>query len=683
MPRFSMESIRNVCLVGHTGTGKTTLFEALLHAAGALSATGSVERGTTVSDYDPMEKERSHSLNTVLASVDFRDTHINLIDTPGLSDFRGPTFAAMASCETVAIVINAQVGLDRDVAKLVQRARARGNECLLIINRIDVPGVKLEQLLSDLRSQIGSECLPLNLPAKGRRGVLDCFYNSAGDADFSSVATAHQQIIDQVVEINPEVMDHYLEEGEAKLSRTELHDAFEQCLRESHLLPVLFTSARTGVGIRELLEVIVNLLPNPKEGNPPRFLIGEGKDAQPAQTVADPAKHVVAHVFKIINDPFVGKLSLFRIYQGSVRKDTQLYLGDGRKAFRVAHLFKLFGKEHSEIELGVAGDICAIAKVEEMHYDGVLHDSHDEDHWHLAPLDLPQPMFGLSVQPASRGHEQKLSSALAKLSEEDPCFVVEHRSEVNETVVRGLGELHLKVMLARLAQRFQVEVKTAPPRIAYRETISQAAEGHHRHKKQTGGAGQFGEVFLRVTPLARGQGFSFSDDSKGGSIPHSLIPAVEKGVRLTIQAGAIAGYPLQDIAVSAYDGKHHPVDSKEVAFVSAGKKALLDAISKARPLVLEPIVNLEVTMPEGLMGEVTSGLSIKRAKIAGTDAAGSGELKIRAQVPLSELSDYMSELKAQTAGQGSYTLELSHYEPVPAGVQKQLMEAYKPRVEED
>jgi elongation factor G len=432
--------------------------------------------------------------------------------------------------------------------------------------------------------------------------------------------------------------------------------------------------------VAELLQLAERLLPNPAEGNPPPFL---GADGRPVAVRADPARHVVADVFKIVNDPFVGKLGIFRVWQGTVRRDSQLFVDDAHKPFKVGHLLRPNAKSHEEIGQAIPGDIAAVAKVEEIHFDAVLHDSHEHDRIHLAPLRFPQPMFGLALEPRHKGQEQKLSNALARLAEEDPCFRVEHHKELNETVVRGLSDLHLKIMLERMQDRYGVEVTTRPPRIAYRETIAGQAEGHHRHKKQTGGAGQFGEVFLRVEPLERGAGFEFVDAVKGGVIPGQFLPSIEKGVRQAMERGAIAGYPLQDLRVTVYDGKHHPVDSKEVAFVSAGKKAFLDAVGKARPIVLEPIVDVEVSIPEASVGDVTGGLAGKRARILGTDAQRGGELLIRAQAPLAELTDYATELKSMTGGRGRYSLDLSHYEPVPAPVQKQLSEGWKPHTEED
>lgn len=676
---YSTENIRNVALAGHPGAGKTTLFEALLHAGGTLQTAGSIERGSTVSDFDPMEKARGHSIDTAIASTDHANVHLNLIDTPGYPEFRGPALSALSAVETALIVVDADTGVSHGTRRLMERAKQRGLCRVVAVNKIDHEGTDLAGVLDELRAEFGPELLPLNLPADGGTRVVDCFWQTGGgDSDLGPVADWHQKIIDQVVEINETVMEHYLDLGEGGLSGAELHDAFEQCLREGHLVPVVFVSARSGTGVKELLDIAERLFPHPGEANPPPFL----KNGEPILARPDPAAHVIADVFKIVNDPFVGKLGVFRVYQGTVKRDSQLFVDDARKPFKVGHLFKLKGKDHVEIERAIPGDIAAVAKVEDLHFDAVLHDSHDEDHIRLAPIEFPKPMFGLAIEAASKGQEQKLSNALQRLAEEDPAFVVEHHAELNETVVRGLSDLHLRLMLERLKDRYGVEVKSHPPRIAYRETISAPAEGHHRHKKQTGGAGQFGEVFLRVEPLPRGAGFEFVDAVKGGTIPGQFLPAVEKGVRQALEAGAVAGYPLQDLRVTVHDGKHHPVDSKEVAFVTAGKKAFLDAVLKAKPQVLEPVVDLEVSAPETQVGDITGGLSSKRARINGTDSAR-GEVVVRAQAPLSELEGYAAELKSATAGQGRYALDFSHYEPVPASIQARLAATYKPRHDDD
>lgn len=675
---YSTQDIRNVALAGHPGAGKTTLFEALLHAGGALQAAGSIERGNTVSDHDPVERERGHSIDSTLASIDQPGLHLNLIDTPGYPDFRGTALPALAVVETALVVVDASRGIQHGTRRFMQRAEGRRLCRMIVVNKIDQEGVDAGALLAELREAFGPVVLPLNLPADGGRRVVDCFSADGGDSDAGPVAEWHRAIVDQVVEVNEQVMEHFLDDGESGLAPRELHDAFEQCLREGHLVPVCFVSARTGAGVPELLAICRDLLPSPLEGNPPDFVA----DGVEVAVSADPAGPAVADVFKIINDPFVGKIGVFRLYQGTLSKDMPLLVDDARKPVRAAHLYRMQGKDHAAVDQVVAGDIAAIAKVEEVHFDAVLHDRHEQDHLHLAPTVFPQSMFGLAIAPASRGQEQKLATALEKLSQEDPAFLVEHDEETHETRIRGLSDLHLRIMLDRLAARHAVEVTTRTPRIAYRETIAAAAEGHHRHKKQTGGAGQFGEVYLRIAPLPRGGGFEFVDEVKGGTIPGQFMPAVEKGVRQAVGHGAIAGYPIQDVRVVVYDGRHHPVDSKEVAFTAAGRKAFLDAVSRAAPQVLEPIVELEVSAPEAQAGDVTGGLAAKRARIHGTDSQH-GEIVIRAQVPLSELDGYAAELKSATAGQGRYSLDFSHYEPVPPGVQQRLVAAHQPGAEDD
>ena len=680
---YSTENIRNIAITGHSGSGKTTLVEALLQGAGAINQKGSVARGTTVCDFDPQEKTHQHSLDSAIASLDYQGSHVNLIDTPGYPDFIGRALSVLPAVETCAVVVNAQSGIEMVTGRIMESAGERGLDRLVIVNKIDADGADPETVLQQLREAYGSECLPLNLPAGGGTEVVDCFFQSEGkETDFLSVAETHVNIVDQVVELDEELMEQYLEQGE-DIKPEQLHEPFEQALREGHFIPVCFVSAETGAGVPQLLEVLARLMPNPGEGNPPPVFRGEGDAAEEVEIRPDPGGHVIAHVFKVNIDPFVGKLGVFRIHQGTVTKDSQLYIGDGRKPFKVGHLLKLQGREHNEIDRGVPGDICGVAKIDDIHFNALLHDSHDEDQVYLQSIDIPAPMYGLAIQTKSRGDEQKISDALHKLGAEDQSFLVEHNAATNETVIRGLGEFHLRIMLEKLKDRHNVEVTTRPPKIAYKETITANAEGHHRHKKQTGGAGQFGEVFLRVEPLPRGSGFEFVDAVVGGVIPKPLIPAVEKGIKQALESGFLSGNPMQDIRVTVYDGKHHPVDSKEVAFIAAGKKAFLDAFHKARPVVLEPIVDINVTAPSGAMGDINADISGKRGRISNTLALAGGMSTITARVPLSELDNYQSQLKSMTGGAGSYSLSFSHYDPVPAKTQKELMAAHKPKEEED
>ena len=675
------ENIRTIALVGQAGSGKTTLAEALLAQAGAIGAPGSVERGSTVCDYTPQEKSLRHSLKLAVASFEVQDTRVHLLDTPGYPDFLGHSLPALAAVETAAVVIDAQNGLEMMTGRFMQWAARRGLDRLIVVNKIDA-GADLEALLESIRQAYGKECLPLNLPAGGATRVSDCFFAPSGEADFSSVEQAHKQLVDQVVEVDEALMEVYLEQG--SIEPEQLHAPLERALREGHLIPVVFTSATTGAGISELLDVIVRLMPNPAEGNPPVYVQTpvDGGVASEIRAEPDSSKHALAHVFKVEIDPYLGRLAVFRVHQGRITPATQLFIGEGRKPVKPGHIFMLCGKQQTELSEALPGDICAIAKVDEIQFDHILHDSPEDAHIHARPLELPSAIFGLAVQSKKRGDEQKISDVLHRLVAEDPCFHIEHNAQANETVIRGLGEMHLKTMLEKMASQYKLELDTRPPAVPFRETIVAKAEGHNRHKKQTGGAGQFGEVFLRVEPLSRGAGFEFVDQVKGGVIPSVYLPAVEKGVRSVMDSGYIAGFPLQDLRITVYDGKSHPVDSKEVAFVAAGRKAFLDALSKARPIVLEPIVNVEVALPESYMGDIAGDLSARRGHITGSEAPRPGMLRLSAQAPLSELETFPSRLKALTSGHGSYTLEFSHYEPAPSPLQQKLVAQHKPAAED-
>ena len=668
-------NIRTLALVGPAAAGKTTLAEALLQHTGAMGAAGSVERGSTVSDHDALEIKAGHSLQSSVMHLDHGGCRIHLIDTPGAPDFIGQSLPALEAVETAAIVINAAAGIEPMAQRMMAYAAERGLDRLVIVNRIDAQDVDLSAVLADIQAAFGKECLPLNLPDAGATQVVDCFYNREGHCDFGAVADAHRALVEQVVEVDGDFVDRYLNDGD--IDANELHAPLEQALREGHLIPVCFVSARTGAGVPELLDVIARLLPNPTEGNPPDFLNGEGDAATLMHAKPDPAAHVLAHVFKVSIDPYVGKLGFVRVHQGSITPGTQLYVGDGRKPFKVGHVYLQQGKNHVEVPSAGPGDICAVAKIDELHFDAVLHDAAEDDHIHLKPLPFPVPVHGVAISPKRRGDEQRMWDIVGKLVAEDPCLKLEHLAQTNETVVYGLGELHLRMLLERLRDVHKFEVDTRLPRITYRETITQNAAAQYRHKKQSGGAGQFGEVHLRIEPLPRGAGFEFVDQVKGGTIPGQFMPAVEKGVREALAEGVIAGYPVHDVRVIVHDGKHHAVDSKEIAFVTAGKRAFQAAIREAKPVVLEPIAQVQIAAPESAMGAITGDLSARRGMVSGTDSGQLGQLTVNGQAPMAELADYQTRLNAMTAGQGRYSLALSHYEVVPPGVQQQLMGQHK------
>jgi elongation factor G len=676
------DAIRNLALIGPAGAGKTTLAEALLHAAGAIKQRGSVARGDTVCDYDPREISMTHSLDTAICHCDWQGTRINIIDTPGFTDFLPRTVAVLPAVECAALVLSASGGFETGARRLMKAAGEAQLGRLIIVNKMDTEPGKLGALLADIQDAFGARCLPVNLPSEHGTKVVDCFFrDGGGHSDFSSVAEAHTKLLDQVVEVDEALMEAYLESGQ-NLDPEQLHDAFETALRERHLIPVIFVSAETGAGVEALLDYIVKLLPSPREANPPPFTRGEGDEAEPVVVSAEPGDHVVAHVFKVIVDPYVGRTAVLRVHQGTISNGAQLFVGESRKPVKLNHLYQLQGKQSREVSEAVPGDIVAVTRIDSLSFNDVLHDSHDEDHFHVRLPEAAPPMMGVAIKPAQRGNEQKLSDALQKLCAEDAALRVEHRAGTNETVVLCSGELHLRLVLEAMKDRFNVEVDTHAPTIPYRETVTRPAEGHHRHKKQTGGAGQFGEVYLRVAPLPRGSGFEFASEVVGGSIPNQFIPAVEKGVRQALESGAIAGFPLQDLRVAVYDGKTHPVDSKEVAFISAGRRAFIEAIKAAAPIVLEPIVHLQVTVPMDTLGTVTGHLSSRRGRMLGSTSLSGQRIQIDAEAPLAELQDYANQLKAMTGGSGAWSMQLDRYEPVPPKLQQELMSAAR-REEED
>ncbi len=674
---YTTADIRNVCLVGPGHAGKTQLAEALLKAGGAISQVGSVEKGDTVSDFSPMERELGHSLYPSVCHLDHAGIHVNLIDTPGYRDFFGRAVSVLPAVETAAIVVDAENGIQTVTTRMMDAAKDQRLCRMIIVNKIDEEGVDLGALVDDIRATFGSECLPINLPTADGSSVVDCFFAPNGaDTAFSNIETAHTQIVDQVVEVDDELMELYLEQGE-ELTPEQLHAPFEKALREGHLVPICFVSATTGVGVKELLDVFEQLMPSPAEGNPPVFHKGEGDDAKEVVVSPDPDQHVIAHVVMVNIDPFKGKLAVFRIHQGTIRPGNQLFVGDARKPIKVSQLLKLNGGDLKKVDVGMPGDICAIPRVDEAHYDAVLHDSREEDRFHLRHNRLPRPMFGLAIRATNDADAQKTSDALHSAEAEDPSLRLDHVASLNEVVLRGLGEMHLRTVLDGISERYGLQMDTSLPSIAYRETITAPAEGHHRHKKQTGGAGQFGEVYLRVEPLPPGTGFEFANKVVGGSIPSQYIPAVETGVRQVMNTGAISGHEMQDVKVTVYDGKHHAVDSKEIAFVQAGKKAFLEAINEAKPIVMEPIVDVTFSVPSDCMGGVTGDLAGMRGMVSGTNNLPNNRMEISGQAPLKELQSYHSRLKSLSAGEGSFTMDFSHYAQVTPQTHKELISEFR------
>jgi elongation factor G len=664
--------------LGHGGSGKTSLTEAMLHTTGAISRLGSVDEKTTVSDYYDEEKEHQHSILSAVVNAQHNGKLINIIDTPGAPDFVGPAIAAMPAAETAIIVINAAAGIETNTRKLFALAGERGKPRMIVINKMAAENVDLPELIKNIQETFGSQCRCANLPAADRKSVIDCIENSSGDSPVMGVADAHTQLIENVVEADDALMERYL--GGEEIPAAEIGPAFVKALRAGTLIPIVFTEARQEIGIKELLGLITKYTLSPAEAEPTRLVDGENV----TELKADPAGPLVGVVFRVAFDPRSNmKYSSIRIFSGTLKSDTNMLHNEDKKGLRPGHILKPQGGETKEIDAGIAGDIVVLAKLEELKIGDLLHDGRVPGKYQMPPF--PEPMFALAMEPASRGDEQKIGGALDRLREEDPCFKTTRDAQTKELVAQGLGDLHLRIMIEKMQNRFKLAVNTKEPKIPYKETITAKAEGHYRHKKQTGGAGQFGEVYLRVEPADRNSDppLQFSWDIYGGTIPGQFEPAILKGVNDVMQSGPIAGFPMQDVKCSIYDGKHHPVDSKEVAFRAAGKGAFIDAIRKAKPALLEPIVNIEVTIPAENVGDIAGDLSSKRGRVVGQDMLPGNFIVIKAQVPLSEVSQYTSQLKSVTGGRGSFSMTLSHYEPVPPNVQQQIVALYGKKKEEE
>jgi elongation factor G len=670
--------IRNIVLIGHGGAGKTTLAEAMLHAAKATGRLGSVDDGTSLLDFTDLEKERNHSIDPAACFIEHGGKTIDIIDAPGYPDFIGGAIASIAGGDTAVLVISAAAGIEVNTRRLRAVAEGMGLPMAIVVNKIDADNVNLEELVGQITETFGNACKPMNLPTGGGSGVIDCLANDSGDADILDVADVHTELVENIIESDEELMEAYL--GGEDVPADKLNAAVASAMMEGSVVPILFTSAKKEVGTAELLDVIVNFFPTP-DMVPARAITAAPGEGDTVECTTDAAKPFIGQAFKLTTDPFVGKLAWIRVLQGTLTPESSYHLGDEKKPAKVGHLFKVMGKETKEVKQAVAGDLIALAKVEEIKAGDILHA--DATPMFGTMPTFPTPMFSLAVTPKSRGDEQKISGALTKLAEEDPTFVTTRDGQTHEVVISGIGDLHLRLALAKMKGRFDLDVDTKPPKIPYKETITAKAEGHHRHKKQTGGSGQFGEVYLRVEPTEPGEGFEFVNDLFGESIPRQYLPAIEKGILEVLEQGAIAGYPMQDIRVSVYDGKHHPVDSKEVAFKAAGKYAFIDAVQKAKPALLEPFVDMEITVPANFMGDIASDLSGRRGRIQGQDMLPGNLCVIKAQAPLSEVMQYNSQLRSVTGGQGSYTMELSHYEAVPGNVQQQIVAAAEQAKEED
>lgn len=669
---IDINDIRNVVLLGHGASGKTSLAETILHKTGATNRLGNVEDGSSVCDYDDEEKSRHNSIHSALIHTNHGGKLINIIDAPGYPDFIGPALLSLAAVETAVVVVSAPSGIELNTRKLFEAAAKQGLARIIVINKIDAENAELGELVSNLQQTFGSQCRCVNLPAANKTTLIDCIVNDKGDSPVMDVAQAHTEFVETVIEADDALMERYL--GGETIAPEQVAGAFVKAMLSGKIVPILFANAKKEIGTTELLDLIVKFSPSPAAVKPAQLKVGD----KMVEVKADKNGPLAGVVFRVGFDPRSNmKYTAIRLFSGTMKPDSTIMRNDEKKGIRPGHIFRSQGVEHKDVEAGIAGDIITLAKAEDLHMGDMINDGKLVGKFELAAV--PNPMFSLAIEPAARGDEVKIGTALDKICQEDQCFKVSHDTQTKELVISGLGDLHLRVVLAKLAHRFKLSINTKPPKIPYRETITAKAEGHYRHKKQTGGAGQFGEVYLRVEPAERNSTppLQFSWDIFGGSIPGQYEAPIVKGINDVMENGIVAGFHMQDIKVSVYDGKYHPVDSKEVAFRSAGKGAFKDAVSKAKPVLLEPIVNMDITIPADYMGDITGDLSSRRGRVQGQEMLTGNMMILKAQVPLSEVAQYNSQLKSVTGGQGSYSMELSHYEPVPPNVQQAVIAQYK------
>lgn len=680
MAAKEMGDIRNVAFVGHSGAGMTSLCEAILFKAGVTNRLGSVDDGTSMLDYDDESKDRKQSLDSTFFHFEHGGALINAFDTPGTPDYCGTAIAALAAVETAVVVVSAAGGVGVNTRRMFNTAKKYGLARMLVINRIDADNVNLEDILASVRDTFGAGCHPINLPADGGKRLINVLKSEEGAADLLDVARCHTELLDSIVETDDELMESYMETGSLPPER--LKPAIMKAVASGHVIPILFTNARGEIGVSELLDALVLFAPSPAAGKKRVLKTGEGEEATETEIEPKADGDFVAQVIRITTDPKSNiRYSIVRVHSGTLSGDGTVFPSGERKGQRVGHLLKLCGDQHAEMVAGRAGDIVAIAKLE-LHVGNLVFAQASEGA--IAMPKIPTPMYSLAIEPKARGDVEKISAALHRFAEEDPCFFYERDNETNELVMSGLGDLHLTVICDKMKRYFKVEMDTKPPKIPYRETISGSVKYvEYTHKKQSGGSGQFARVFIDMEPTERGEGYEFVDKIFGGSIDQAYRLSVDKGVRAQMKKGVIAGCPVVDVRVRLVDGKTHPVDSKDIAFQIAGRQVFKKAFAQCKPILLEPIVHVDVTAPTDNVGDITRDLAGKRGQILGQDMLPGNQIVVRASVPLSEIAGYASQLKSVTGGQGSYSMEFDRYDVVPPNVQQQIVAATKKEEEEE
>nr|WP_213169194.1 elongation factor G [Alkalicella caledoniensis] len=677
-----MSMIRNIAVISHGGAGKTSVAESMLYTAGAITRLGRVDDGTTTFDYDQDEIKRQITINTALAPCEWQNHKINIVDTPGYFDFVGEVKGALRIVDGTLLVLCGASGVEVGTEVMYDYAQEQGLPKVVFINKMDRENANFSKTYDQLREKYGSKIVPMQIPIGSEaslKGVVDVlreeayiyenenkFNNGQIPKDLQDLVQEYKEIIyEAVAESDDELLMKYLD-GE-ELTKEEVELGLRKGVKEGKIIPVLCGSAVKNIGIAQLMEFINFAMPSPGELGTIRATLNERE----VEIRTDEKEKFSALVFKTMADPYVGKLTFFRVYSGTLKSDSIIYNATKMTSERIGQLFLMKGKNQEPVDLVQAGDIAAVAKLQETSTGDTLCEK--EMQLNLRPIDFPRPVISFAVEPKSKNDEEKVGSGLARFVEEDPTFKVERNTETKETIISGMGELHLEIIVNRLAKKFGVDVDLKSPKIPYKETIKGKAKVEGKHKKQSGGRGQFGHVWIEFEPLTRGENFEFVDKIFGGAVPRNYIPAVEKGLIEVMEEGVLAGYPVVDIKATLLDGSYHNVDSSEMAFKIAASLAFKKAMQQAQAVLLEPIMNVEVLVQDNFMGDIMGDMNSRRGRIMGMEPLEGGLQKVKAQVPLAEMYKYSIDLRSMTQGRGSFTMEYSHYEEVPAHIQEQIV----------
>lgn len=683
MANFEAKDIRNIMLLGHSGCGKTSLAEGLLFNAGAIPKKGTIEEGNTVSDYNEDEKERKSSVSASLMSFSANSKKINMIDTPGYTDFIGEIIGGLRAADASIIIVNATGGVEIGTERAYKMSKEKEVPCFFFINRIDKEHADFGKCIETMKKKFGKNCVIVTYPMgeeSSLKGVVNLLtrqgLDELSDSEKAKAKNAIDALSEAVAETDDSLLEKYLEKGE--LSFDELKTAFAKGVTEGKIYPVLCGSATRNIGVKELLDAIINYAPAPI--NRPKIEAAKSDGSEKVTIEMNPNGPFSALVFKTLSDPYLGQISIFKVFSGKLQSNTGFYNVTKGVKEKIGPIFSLLGKTQASLESVQAGDIACVAKLKDTQTGDSLSD--DKNPIKFEEIQFSEPAISFSLKPKTRSDEDKISSALHKLTAEDPTFKATREEQTKELIASGMGDMHINIMINRMKMRYGVQVDMGTPKVAYKETISGKGDSQYRHKKQTGGAGQFAEVWMRIEPLQRGSGFEFVDDVVGGAIPKPFVVSCEKGVKVALQSGVLAGFPVVDVKAIVYDGKTHPVDSKDIAFQIAARHAFKESMLKAKPVILEPIMDVDIIVPDEFMGDITGSLNSRRGRVMGMEP-GDGVQTIKAKVPLEEMYKYVNELKSITGGRGTYSMSFSHYEVVPSNLAQGIIEKAKQTKKEE